>query len=116
MARSTGVAPERFESGALGRTVGAFNVITTPHHHHHTTTTMPRELHQTPALPTAFKKRRCSRGRSNLSMPRTRWSTPRVRVPAWCKLTADIIRAGPESLLYQHALDRYCIEECEFNQ
>ena len=96
MARSTGVAPERFESGALGGTVGAFNVITTPHHQHTTTTTMPRELHQTPALPAAFKKRRCSRGRSNLSMPRTRTCTPRVRVPAWCKLTADIIRAGPE--------------------
>ena len=37
------------------------------------TATMPRELRQSPALPAAFgKKRRGSRGRSNLSRPRTR--------------------------------------------
>ena len=75
---------------------------------------MPRELHQSLALSAAFgKKRRGSRGRSNLSRPRTRRATPPVRVHPWSTMTAEITRQGPGSILYEHAIDRYCIEECE---
>jgi hypothetical protein len=28
-------------------------------------------------------------------------------------MTAEITRQGPGSILYEHAIDRYCIEECE---
>ena len=96
-----------------GGTVAVSNTHTQLHtatHH----ATMPRELRQSPALPAAFgKKRRGSRGRSHLSLPRTRRATPRVQVHPWSMMTAEIARQGPGSTLYEHVINRYCIEECE---
>ena len=77
---------------------------------------MPRDHHQNPALAASFKRHRGSRGRSNLSQPRTRRATPPVRVHPWSKMTATIARAGPGSIAYQHVIDRYCIEDCEMRQ
>ena len=57
---------------------------------------------------TAFgKKRRGSRGRSHLSLPRTRKATPRVQVHPWSMMTAEIARQGPGSTLYEHVIDHY---------
>ena len=75
---------------------------------------MPRDHQQAshaPALAAAFKRR--SRGKSHLSMPRTRRATPPVRVHPWSKMTAEICRQGPGSAAYEHVLDRYCVEELE---
>ena len=94
----------RLNSGtvALSKSPTTRSALTATHH-----ATMPRELRQSPALPAAFgKKRRGSRGRSHLSLPRTRRATPRVQVHPWSMMTAEIARQGPGSTLYEHVIDR----------
>ena len=66
---------------------------------------MPRELFQSPALPRAFTQ---TGGPSPTIRKRRHRSDPPV--PAWCKLTPAIVRAGRETPQYQHAIDRYAIE------
>ena len=34
-------------------------------------------------------------------------------VPAWCKLTVATWKKGKSHILYQHAIDRYCVEALE---
>lgn len=72
-------------------------------------TIMPRDPHrQTPSLAAAFKRRRGSRGRANLTLPRTRRATPPVDVHRWSAMTAEIVRRGPGDPTYEHVVDLYC--------
>ena len=70
---------------------------------------MPREPHrQTPTLAASFKRRRGSRGRANLTLPRTRRATPPVEVHRWSAMTEAIVRRGPGDPTYEHVIDLYC--------
>ena len=68
---------------------------------------MPRELFQSPALPSSFTQT----GPPSLTIRKRRRSDPPC--PPWCKLTPAIVRQGRGSIQYNHCIDRYCIEELE---
>ena len=72
---------------------------------------MPRDVHRQSQLGATFKRRRGSRGRANLSLPRTRRATPPVDVHRWSMMTEAIVRQGPGATTYEHVVDMYCITD-----
>ena len=62
---------------------------------------MPRELFQSPALPSSFTQT----GPPSLTIRKRRRSDPPC--PPWCKLTPAIVRQGRGSIQYNHCIDRY---------
>ena len=70
---------------------------------------MPRELFQSPALARSFAK--SSAMSPSLAIRKKRRSDPFV--PPWCKLTAKAVWQGRGSILFEHAVDMYCMEKLE---
>ena len=68
---------------------------------------MPRELFQSPALARAF----VITTSPSLAIRKRRRSDPPV--PPWCKLTPAAVRQGRGGILYEHAIDMYCLEKLE---
>ena len=64
---------------------------------------MPRELFQSPALARAFGNTTSP----SLAIRKRHRSDPPV--PPWCKLTPAVVWQGQGGILYEHAIDMYCL-------